>query len=550
MRHHTLSLLTALFFGLILSLLTSCSLMLELKGCETDQDCPGELTCSDEFICQQSLIPDTCEKDQDCPGELTCNDLQLCQAPSPLLAAPCEQSLGDIDAKDAFIIGVLLPLSGEEEGFGRPLFQAIQLAQEDFNGIGGVNSRPLALLICDTQGRDSLAIDGAEHLAKVGVQAVIGPDYSSQTLEVATKVTIASEMVLVSPSATAAAISHLDDNDLVWRTAASDSVQGHALGELVNFLVKEAPFPRQAEDSKEPPKVALLVRSEDTYALGLRESLIDLLPTQMLSNQDHFTTYDYPNSSADSPDDYTGVIANMMAEEGPKPEIIVILGSAESWTIAKQIESIADHAPIFVFAEAARIPERAAQMPETLRGRIWGTAPQNVGDPNYAPYLSFRIKFQSAYGVSPDDLQFVANAFDALYIIALGASSTGFTGPEIAAGMRRLNSGPTTRPTQTDAQAAMGILRDGGNVNYQGASGPLDFDENGDPNASPIILWCFDDAGLPEAGTILDYDLKFIAHQCGDPPQEPECTQDTVQDDCDTDEICNEDGQCEEDPDL
>jgi|SRR5690625_4507031 len=129
MRHHTLGLRNLLLLTLLLSFSASCSLVLDLKGCEINEDCPDQMVCSQDRLCSDPPATISCADEQICPDGMTCNDLQVCQPPSSLFAAPCEQASGDIDAEDAFIIGVLLPLSGEEEGFGRPLFQAIQLAQ-------------------------------------------------------------------------------------------------------------------------------------------------------------------------------------------------------------------------------------------------------------------------------------------------------------------------------------------------------------------------------------------------------------------------------------
>ncbi len=525
MKRSLRMLVTVCVMGLLGS---GCSLVLNLSECGDDSECPDGI-CSEDGLCVAEEVQG-CEDDTDCPGDQTCNELGACQEPSSLLGEPCTQSVGEINDEDAFLIGVLLPLSGPEEDFGRPLFNAIRLGQSDFNGIGGVLSRDIALIVCDTQGLDDRARAGAEHLAAVGVQAVIGPDYSSQTIDVATNVTIPAEMVLVSPSATAVTISNLDDNGLVWRTVASDAVQGAALGELVNFLLDDQPL-------------AVLARADDTYAAGLRQALIDRVPASVISDDALFTTYDYPNAAAGQGSDYSTVVGNLLAED-PAPGVVVILGAAEAWTIATLLDDEWDHDPIFVFADAARNIGEASTAPSSLLGRVWGTAPQNVGDSGYAPYLGFRVKYQGAYGERPDNFQFVANAFDALYVIALGAAGGGFDGPGIAEGMTRLSDGQSVEPNQAAAQSAMNTLSQGGSVNYRGASGELNFDENGDPQASPIVLWCFDDPGLPTPGVVMDANLQFSPQQCG---LELECEENS---DCTagpegSDGACNVDGVCE-----
>ena len=561
--------------GLVV-LIGACSLMLSLEECETDDDCEefGQgLICSAEGLCQdkdegapecaddsdcdgedwrcedgQCVAPDepqSCEDDDDCPGDMTCNELGTCQEPSDLLGGPCTVASGDVNDSNAFVIGVLLPLTGPEAGFGEPLYKAIDLARSQLNSVSGVQGHPIALVACDTEGRDDLAREGAQHLADVGIQAVIGPDYSNQTIEVANQVTVDAEMVLISPSATAAAITFLNDNGLVWRTVASDTIQGAALGQLVDYLLDERPrFDAEDPDYPALPSLAVMSRQEDPYAEGLREALFQQLDSEYSAGGDRVTIRDYDS-------DYVAaaaeVIPVLLDENGYGPDVITIIGSSEAWLLAEYLDGYFENPPIFVFADAARNSERAGQAPPSLRGRVWGTAPQNVGAVDYAPYTQFRIAYNARYGEFPDDFQFSANAFDALYVLSLGAAYGGFEGPGIAEGMGQISDQSANQfdPRPTDAQQAMSILASGDPINFRGASGPLNFDENGDPQSSPTVLWCFDDVGLPEQGVLVDEDLQFHPQSC-DPEVDVELCTDA--DDCFAPEhgtpICDE-GQCD-----
>ncbi|TXD34160.1 ABC transporter substrate-binding protein [Lujinxingia vulgaris] len=510
------ALATALLFGALSS--GGCSLLIETETCQSDADCSVG-TCTADNICTDGAAA-TCSDDTPCPEGQLCGEDDQCVSGSGLLAPPCELSYGNIAAENAFNLGVLLPLSGPEEGFGRPLLNAIRLAQNDFNGIGGVLNRPVGLIVCDTQGLDDEALAGARHLVEeAGVEAIIGPDYSSQTIDIATSLTIDNEVVLISPSATAATISGLSDNDLVWRTAASDVIQGIALGELLTYMLADVV-------EAEAPKLALLTRRDDTYADGLQSALIAQLPAEITGGDNsRFAPYSYANASAgQTGDDYFDTVGEVIADAAStgEPDVVVILGSSEAWEIAAALDEGLSGSPLYVFVDAARNTDQAQAAPESLQGRIWGTAPQNIGAADYAPYISFRLKYLSEYNRDPNDFQFVANAFDALYVVALGAAGEGFTGPEIAEGMKRLSSGNTVDPGQSQAQSAINTLRGGGSINFRGASGPLNFDEKGDPQASPIALWCFDSNRLPEAGVILNEMLEFVPQLCGQDPFDDE----------------------------
>src|SRR3546814_11908182 len=74
---------------------------------------------------------------------------------------------------------------------------------------------------------------GTDAAAKVvnveQVVAMVGPFCSGETLAAANTVNIPAGVVMISPSATSPELTTLKDNDLVFRTAPSDSFQGQAL---------------------------------------------------------------------------------------------------------------------------------------------------------------------------------------------------------------------------------------------------------------------------------------------------------------------------------
>ncbi|OYR80975.1 ABC transporter substrate-binding protein, partial [Halorubrum sp. E3] len=96
-------------------------------------------------------------------------------------------------------------------------------------------------------------------------------------------------------------------------------------------------------------------------------------------------------------------------------------------------------------------------------------------------YQSFADAFESEYGQQPTS--WAAYAYDCVINAALAIQAADeFTGAALQDTVRRV-SGPEGE-TVTSFEAASGILADGGgpdDVDYQGVSGPIDFDENGDP---------------------------------------------------------------------
>ena len=70
---------------------------------------------------------------------------------------------------------------------------------------------------------------------------ILGPTCSLTTLEIAKNITIPKNILLISSSASSPEISSLDDNNLVFRTIASDTQQAYALAQyLMSIQEKEA----------------------------------------------------------------------------------------------------------------------------------------------------------------------------------------------------------------------------------------------------------------------------------------------------------------------
>ena len=452
---------------------------------------------------------DECKTDADCianAGPRASCVAKICRLPAAITGGTCQETLGTVDAPKGLLVAVLLPLTGPEAGFGIPLANAVKLAWGNFDQIGGIGDRPLGLLICDTEGEDVPALAAARHavdVAKVG--AIIGPDFSSQTISIATQVTIPGDVLLVTPSGTAAAITNLDDNNLVWRTAPSDVAQADAIAQFVEHYITEVQGVAVGDSV-----VWLLTREGDPYSGGLQQGLIERFPSA-LTNGDNFHPSVYPSSW---PEWFTDT-----ARALPPPDVVLLMGAAESWDIAEAIDDAFDSRPVFFFPDAARNAEEAAVSSAALEGRILGTAPRAVGDPDYTPYTLFRVKYQAEFSSDPDEFQFVANAYDALHVVALAAAGGGgVTGPELAVGMGKLSEGESIAANFQAAQRGIRLLAQGETIDFEGASGRLDFDENGDPSPSSIALWCFADGGVPEVGDLLAATGEFTPLTCSTTP--------------------------------
>ena len=144
-------------------------------------------------------------------------------------AAAAEDPVGVDDGFEARV-GVLLPETGDLGPLGVPIRDGALLAADQINDADiGVS---VDVRVEDTQTDPQAGISGANALVDAGYSSVVGPASSNVNFQVTDQVLIPNGVVGISPSSTAPGITNLDDNGFIFRTAASDILQGPALAEL------------------------------------------------------------------------------------------------------------------------------------------------------------------------------------------------------------------------------------------------------------------------------------------------------------------------------
>ncbi len=82
-------------------------------------------------------------------------------------------------AANTLKIGVMLPLTGRQAGFGRIQQKAVLMAAGEINAGGGVNGKKMELILADTQGNPDAGRRAIEKLIKQDKVLVIGGGFSS-----------------------------------------------------------------------------------------------------------------------------------------------------------------------------------------------------------------------------------------------------------------------------------------------------------------------------------------------------------------------------------
>ncbi len=154
-------------------------------------------------------------------------------------------------------IGVLLPKTGGLAFQGAPMFAAVHLAIKEINEAGGVLDEQVLVEDGDDGTSPDVAGRTFDRFVGLGVQVVIGAAASGVSKAVLPKV-IATNRVMISPSATSDELSTIDDHGLFFRTSPPDVLQAKALNDTI------------MRDGR--TKIAIVAR-DDSYGKGLAENV-------------------------------------------------------------------------------------------------------------------------------------------------------------------------------------------------------------------------------------------------------------------------------------
>jgi branched-chain amino acid transport system substrate-binding protein len=396
-----------------------------------------------------------------------------------LLAAGCDPALAPAPpAPDpAFVhIGLLNPFSGREAARALDFQNAARLAVAEINQAGGVNGKPLDVIARDSKTAEpegpETSIAAVEAFADDGVVAIIGPDTSALVLAIAPTL-VARRVPLISPTASAARIATLADDDFVWRTVASDNLQGAALA---------------ARMRRDGVQTLALVHRHDTYGDGLAATIAGELTAaggEVLAN----VAYD-PEQLTDFEPQVAALLAAGM------PDAIVVIGFSldSSGVMTALSRRRLDPLPARYGVDGNHNQSFLDNAPPAMVLGMRFIAPSSPVD---NPDLTrFEAAYAARLGTPPFRTEFT---YDAVYLIALALTQAG----ENSAVAVRDHLREVSRPDGPGAiaigvggeQLERAVAQHGGDLDFHGASGAIDFDDAGDVTAATFAIRVVVDSG-------------------------------------------------------
>ena len=353
-------------------------------------------------------------------------------------------------------IGNPMAMTGPIPDLNAPIAQAVDLAATHINDQGGMFEAGEAFNIirADSACDPVAAVDAVTKLINVnGVAAIVGPVCSGAAIAQAESVSIPAGVVTLSVSASSPAITTMEDGtDLVFRAAASDSYQGVALAELAMANGFTDIAVSYANDDYNAAIAAVFVEAYE----GMGGTVT--------ANEAH-----EPNKAS-----YRSEVATM----GGTSENLALFSYYGSGGITLMRNALETSAfTNFIGADGMLSDELIEQIgAENLMTSTFTTSASDNSTPSFGAWAALAEEA----GVPAAD-PFVANGYDATFMMALAIEHAGSDDREaIAASLRAIASGPGVMILPGQWAEAKVLLAAGFNINYEGAAGNQDFDENGD----------------------------------------------------------------------
>nr|WP_029202561.1 ABC transporter substrate-binding protein [Ornithinimicrobium pekingense] len=383
-------------------------------------------------------------------------------------AAPGEteetQSTGEAGERDLTLeVGTVLPQTGALAFLGPPEEAGVLLAEKHINDADmGIT---VNVTLGDSGDPDNRAYaTTVPQLLNAGAHVIVGAA-SSGVSKLFIDEVVAAERLMISPANTSPDFTDWDDNNLYWRTAPSDLLQGEVLGNLI------------AQDGVVNLGVIYL---NDAYGTGLEAQLKE--------------TFEAANGSIVASESYNAgdttfdaQISSVMAQN---PDAIALITFEEAKTIIPALDAAGFDTSKLYFVDG-NIADYSEDFDPGLLEGSKGTQPGPDLEDDFESQLN---EVWTAEGNEElANWNYAAESYDAVILAALAAlSANSVEGPDIAAKMQEVSGGTGGGETATDFAEAAQIIVDGGVVDYDGPSGPITFDEKGDPTEATIGIFEYD----------------------------------------------------------
>jgi branched-chain amino acid transport system substrate-binding protein len=354
-------------------------------------------------------------------------------------------------AQDVYRVGALNPVTGAGSTYGSGMQKSIIAAVAEVNAAGGAGGRRFEALAEDTQTSPEPAVLAAKKLIEVNkANAILGTWSSSVSLAIQ-PLTQGSNTILLHTSSAPTLFSQ-NVRNLSWGFQSGSKYNGRAM----NAAVKKEGFKR--------PAIMAFNNDAAVGNVNAFRSAYEAEGGKVLAS----VVYEPKRTS------YRSELEKVLAAN---PDVIALSGYLPDTTIIlREAYELGVNAKFIIPGWAAGPQLVQALGPEVADGVM---VYESVPDTNGAAFKRYSEQYQKALGSSGEDNVFAAQTYDMVISLALALEKAGPGADNLAiVNQVRAVSNPAGQKVASFEEGKK-LLQAGQKINYEGASGPLDFDEEG-----------------------------------------------------------------------
>lgn len=363
-------------------------------------------------------------------------------------------------AENGLKLGSLAPATGDLSSIGQNWPAAVQLSVDTVNECGGVNDAQVSLISEDDQTDPSAGSSAMTKLAEVDkVSGVVG-SFASSVSGAAVDVAVRNKVMMVSPGSTSPVFTERaqkgEFNGYWARTAPPDTYQSQALAALA---------------TKQKFKNISTVAINNDYGVGFEQQFVKAFKDRGGNIVGKPVRYDPKAATLDS--EAKGAFSG-------KPDAVAAILYAETGSVLLRSafeQGLSDGVTVLL-TDGVYSDDFIKQVGKTADGKsIIAGALGTVPGANGPALKEFTALWNEKVG--KELTAYVPHNWDAAALLMLAAeASDANTGEGIKSKILEVANAPGTEVT--DVCQAMELLRKGEDINFQGASGNVDIDANGD----------------------------------------------------------------------
>ncbi len=340
-------------------------------------------------------------------------------------------------------LGVLLGFTGPIESLAPAMGAGAELAMAEVTESGKLlDAAKVTAMRADTGCIDNgLATANGEKLLADGANGIIGGDCSGVTGAILQNVAIPNGMVMISPSATSPGLSTMEDNGLFFRTAPSDAREGQVMAEVLK--------------DRGINSIALTYTNND-YGKGLADSIQSAF--EAVGGEVTIVT-----AHEDGKGDYSAEVAALASAGG---DILVVAGYLDQGGLGI-IQGALDTGAFETFGLPGGMI--GDSLPTNVGSDLDGSFGQIAGSDSEGAEIFAKMASDAGFdGTSA----YAPESYDAAALFMLAMQAAGSMDPaEYGAKIMDVANAPGEPINPGELGKALEILANGGEIDYQGATG-------------------------------------------------------------------------------